>query len=61
MRVGMTNMSATHRVNAHRALSLTVSFLALVGWGAFYYPMGATAVAQKAQLRTRACSSLNRI
>ena len=35
MRVGMVRMDLTRRLDAHRALSLTVSFLALVGWGAF--------------------------
>src|SRR3954471_15293934 len=34
MRVGMARMDLTRRLNAHRVLSLTVSFLALVGWGA---------------------------
>ena len=33
MRVGMARMDLTRRLNAHRVLSLTVSFLALVGWG----------------------------
>ena len=35
MRVGMARMDLIRRLNAHRVLSLTVSFLALVGWGAF--------------------------
>ena len=33
MRVGMARMDLIRRLNAHRVLSLTVSFLALVGWG----------------------------
>jgi len=37
MNVGIeaTRMSVTRRLNAHRALSLTLSFLALAGCGTF--------------------------
>src|SRR4051812_10156857 len=37
----------TRRLNAHRVLSLTVSFLALVGWGAFAYAAGSSASAER--------------
>ena len=47
---GMARMDVTRRLNAHRALSLTVSFLALVGWGAFAYSAGSSASAEQ-QLR----------
>ena len=47
MRVGMARMDVTRRLNAHRALSLTVSFLALVGWGAFAYAAGSSASAER--------------
>jgi uncharacterized protein (DUF3084 family) len=47
MRVGMARMDLTRRLNAHRALSLTVSFLALVGWGAFAYAAGSSASAER--------------
>src|SRR5215213_9059355 len=47
MRVGITRMDLTRRLNAHRVLSLTVSFLALVGWGAFAYSAGSSASAER--------------
>jgi len=40
-------MDLTRRLNAHRTLSLTVSFLALVGWGAFAYSAGSSASAER--------------
>jgi len=40
-------MDLTRRLNAHRVLSLTVSFLALVGWGAFAYSAGSSASAER--------------
>ena len=50
MKVGMTRMSVTRRLNAHRALSLTLSFLALAGWGTFAYSAGSSEDIQR-QLR----------
>lgn len=47
MRVGMARMDLIRRLNAHRVLSLTVSFLALVGWGAFAYSAGSSASAER--------------
>ena len=47
MSVGMVRMDLTRRLNAHRTLSLTVSFLALVGWGAFAYSAGSSASAER--------------
>src|SRR3954452_18669312 len=47
MRVGMVRMDLTRRLDAHRVLSLTVSFLALVGWGAFAYSVGSSASAER--------------
>src|SRR3954454_6896652 len=47
MRVGMARIDLTRRLNAHRVLSLTVSFLALVGWGAFTYSAGSSASAER--------------
>jgi hypothetical protein len=41
---GMARMDVIRRLNAHRTLSLTVSFLALVGWGAFAYAAGSSAI-----------------
>ena len=40
-------MDLTRRLNAHRVLSLTVSFLALVGWGALAYSAGSSASAER--------------
>src|SRR5687767_794073 len=48
MRAGMlVRMDLTRRLRAHRTLSLTVSFLALVGWGAFAYAAGSSASAER--------------
>src|SRR5215211_257040 len=49
MRVGMAiaRMDLTQRLKAHRVLSLSVSFLALVGWGAFAYAAGSSASAER--------------
>src|SRR3954469_20770423 len=47
MRVGMVRMDLTRRLDAHRVLSLTVSFLALVGWGAFASSAGSSASAER--------------
>src|SRR5215211_5979822 len=49
MRVGMAiaRMDLTQRLKAHRVLSLSVSFLALVGWGAFAYAVGSSASAER--------------
>ena len=47
MSVGMVRMDLTRRLNAHRTLNLTVSFLALVGWGAFAYSAGSSASAER--------------
>src|SRR5215213_9716890 len=44
---GMARMDVIRRLNAHRTLSLTVSFLALVGWGAFAYAAGSSASAER--------------
>ena len=43
-------MDLKRRLKAHRMLSLTVSFLALVGWGTFAYSAASSARAQH-QLR----------
>jgi len=40
-------MSVTRRLNAHRALSLTLSFLALAGCGTFAYSAGSSENAQR--------------
>ena len=40
---GMVRMDLTRRLNANRALSATMSFLALIGWGAFAYAAGSAA------------------
>src|SRR3954462_919301 len=47
MRLGMARMDLIWRLNAHRVLSLTVSFLALVAWGAFAYSAGSSASAER--------------
>ena len=47
---GMVRMDLNRRLNANRALSATMSFLALIGWGAFAYSAGSSARAQH-QLR----------
>jgi len=53
---GMARMDVTRRLNAHRTLSLTVSFLALIGWGAFAYAAGSSASAER-QLRAELAQS----
>src|SRR5215218_1061222 len=40
---GMAQMDLKQRLKANRALSVTMSFLALVGWGAFAYAAGSSA------------------
>src|SRR3954467_10198404 len=47
---GMVRMDLNRRRNANRALSATMSFLALIGWGAFAYAAGTSARAER-QLR----------
>src|SRR5215210_7321562 len=47
MRVGIARMDLTRRLNAHWVLSLIVSFLALVGWGAFAYSAGSSASTER--------------
>jgi chromosome segregation ATPase len=47
---GMVRMDLNRRLNANRALSATMSFLALIGWGAFAYSAGTSARAER-QLR----------
>ena len=44
---GMAQMDLKRRLNANRALSATMSFLALIGWGAFAYSAGASARATR--------------
>ena len=50
MKVGVPRTSTIQRLKAHRALSLTLGFLALSGWAAFAYSTGSSASAQH-QLR----------
>ena len=40
---GIVRMDMARRLKANRALSATMSFLALVGWGAFAYAAGSAA------------------
>jgi len=47
---GMVRMDLNRRLKANRALSATMSFLALMGWGAFAYSAGTSARAEQ-QLR----------
>jgi uncharacterized protein YlxW (UPF0749 family) len=44
---GMVRMDLNRRLNANRALSATMSFLALIGWGAFAYAAGTSASAAR--------------
>src|SRR5215211_9198220 len=44
---GMAQMDLERRLNANRALSVTMSFLALVGWGAFAYAAGSSTSAER--------------
>src|SRR4051812_42898430 len=45
MRRGMARMDIKQRLKAHRTLILILTFLALVGWGAFAYSAGSSAIA----------------
>src|SRR5215210_4283781 len=45
MRRGMARMDMVRRLKAHRTLSLILTFLTLVGWGAFAYSAGSSAIA----------------
>jgi uncharacterized protein (DUF3084 family) len=45
MRRGMARIDMVRRLKAHRTLSLILTFLALVGWGAFAYSAGSAAIA----------------
>src|SRR5215212_667481 len=45
MRRGMARMDIKQRLKAHRTLSLILTFLALVGWGAFAYSAASAAIA----------------
>ena len=47
---GMVRMDMERRLNANRTLSVTMSFLALVGWGAFVCAAGSSARTER-QLR----------
>jgi len=40
-------MDLKRRLNVHRVLSLTVAFLALVGWGAFAYSAGSSLTVER--------------
>ena len=53
---GMAQMDLKQRLKANRALSVTMSFLALVGWGAFAYSAGSSASAER-QLRAELAQS----
>ena len=45
MRRGTARIDMVRRLKAHRTLSLILTFLALVGWGAFAYSAGSSAIA----------------
>src|SRR3954470_5485946 len=47
MRRGMARMDMVRRLKAHRTLSLILTFLTLVGWGAFAYSAGSSASAER--------------
>jgi Tfp pilus assembly protein PilO len=53
---GMAQMDLNRRLNANRTLSVTMSFLALVGWGAFAYAAGSS-VSTERQLRNELTQS----
>ena len=53
---GMAQMDLKQRLNANRTLSVTMSFLALVGWGAFAYAAGSS-VSTERQLRNELTQS----
>src|SRR3954449_8712907 len=47
MRRGMARMDMVRRLKAHRTLSLILTFLTLVGWGAFAVSAGSAAIATR--------------
>ena len=47
MRRGMARIDMVRRLKAHRTLSLILTFLTLVGWGAFAYSAGSAAIATR--------------
>ena len=47
MRQGIARMDIKQRLKAHRTLSLILTFLTLVGWGAFAYSAGLAAIATR--------------
>src|SRR5215207_507922 len=47
MRQGIARMEIKQRLKAHRTLSLILTFLTLVGWGAFAYSAGSAAIATR--------------
>src|SRR4051794_6989287 len=53
---GMVRMDMERWLNANRTLSVTMSFLALIGWGAFAYSAGTSARAER-QLRDELAQS----
>jgi DNA repair exonuclease SbcCD ATPase subunit len=53
---GVAQRELKRRLTANRALSATMSFLALIGWGAFAYSAGASARAER-QLRDELAQS----
>ena len=53
---GMVRMDLNRRLNANRALSAAMSFLALIGWGAFGYAAGSSVRAER-QLRDELAQS----
>src|SRR5215207_4599703 len=44
---GMAQMDLNRRLNANRTLSVTMTFLALLGWGAFAYAAGSSASTER--------------
>ena len=53
---GLAQMDLRRRLNANRALSATMSFVALIGWGAFAYAAGSSVRAER-QLRDELAQS----
>src|SRR5215213_11521273 len=53
---GMAQMDLKQRLKANRTLSVTMTFLALVGWGAFAYAAGSS-VSTERQLRAELAQS----
>jgi chromosome segregation ATPase len=47
MRQGIARMDIKQRLKAHRTLSLILTFLTLVGWGAFAYSAGSSSIATR--------------